>query len=677
MNIRQILDILTEASYDQMVKNMYSSLPEKQAEIKQNLQWAKQVLKKDERVVWFLRILQAFLNSDPKLAALLGTYQLSNFENFKNELGHFFGIEYDRIQNYQFQRKLVSDVLNELTALEDEFNSKQEAEKPVSVQQGDYELFKFNNGYAWWFVDRAYCPEEGRSGSHCGNVNGQYAYNQRILSFRKDGHVLMTFILEPSGELGEMKAKHNQKPPAEFHPQIVKLLTWDKIKGIGSTANQYRPSSNFNIFDLDSKYITYLYRLKPELVMSQVQVTPVALLGADQNIQNLLWDQAVKIAPEIELAKENTSESWHRAIKIKPQMILYAPPTIDDYAWNLSKFAAFSDTTGVYLFNAPKHVAEDKEIMSEVIGYNPSLIEQVLATNPIFEYLAKHALDTDVEAIDHIQQKDITKSLSDYFFKKYPDEVFRGVHRIPLKFVPNDILEKAVKSRPFSMLSLLKETDELRYAHCLAAVQSKNASEVYDYIPDKFRTEEVFKTAIAHDARTVWAADTKKFVSPLEALKLVATNPAFRLSWLDHGIFKNLERNKQFYATALKLGLDVDVPDNMIDQEIAYQMASNVASKIPKQYIDQKVVDIALSRGSHYMLSHAPKEYLTPENTSKYFLDMFKTLNMEITPKYVDEFVSSLPATIQDKTRKLLTKDEHELAESINRIKELAGLLGK
>ncbi len=99
------------------------------------------------------------------------------------------------------------------------------------------------------------------SGKHCGNIVGQLQTDQRILSFRKDGNVLLTFILEPNGYLGEMKAKNNQKPQPKYHPHIMALLLSDRVKGIKGAG--YAPWMNFSVFDLNDSNIKTIVSQKP------------------------------------------------------------------------------------------------------------------------------------------------------------------------------------------------------------------------------------------------------------------------------------------------------------------------------------------------------------------------------------------------------------------------------
>jgi hypothetical protein len=208
-------------------------------------------IKKDDRIVWFLKIYQASIADNDQLQKMVGNYQFTDINKFKDDFGHFFGYRDQKIQNYQFKNQTISDAIDKLKELEEVHLEDLEEKKPVTPQEGDYELIKFKDGSACWFVNRAYCPDEGRSGQHCGNVDGQDRTEQRILSYRKDGHVQMSFILEPNGFLGEMKAKANKKPSEKMHPYIMSLLLNPIVKGL--EGGGYKPEVNFSIFDLDEK----------------------------------------------------------------------------------------------------------------------------------------------------------------------------------------------------------------------------------------------------------------------------------------------------------------------------------------------------------------------------------------------------------------------------------------
>ena len=72
-----------------------------------------------------------------------GTYQFSNFEKLQNELSHFYGFNDASIESYQYQKQTISQLLADLKQLEQKWQKKQDDNKGVDIQEGDYELFKF------------------------------------------------------------------------------------------------------------------------------------------------------------------------------------------------------------------------------------------------------------------------------------------------------------------------------------------------------------------------------------------------------------------------------------------------------------------------------------------------------------------------------------------------------
>ena len=325
MDIKEMLELLTEASYDAMVKNLQAQYPEQVEHIKSVLKWGKSVLKKDERVVWLLRHLAQELR---------GELDSELFMAMTDELDFLMSVEYQPIQDYQFLKKSYQEIHNDLSRLYREYYEQQEKNRPITPEEGDYVLFKFNDGTEWWYVDRAYCPEEGRSGSHCGNVTGTKVTDQRILSLRKGGHVIMTFILEPDGKLGEMKAKYNQKPSKKYHGHIMKLLMWPNVKGIAKTTTQYAPEMNFNIFDLEPKYYYYLKRNKPVLIDDQIEVAPGSIVNAPEEYRDDLWERAITVDPNLELIRSGSTDDWVELLGYDAKYLAFAPvsiPKLYDY----------------------------------------------------------------------------------------------------------------------------------------------------------------------------------------------------------------------------------------------------------------------------------------------------------------------------------------------------------
>lgn len=364
--------------YEGMFKSVLTLTPEAEAEygqrVKAEIAWARKDLKKQDRIVWWLRWFRLAILDDMQKDLPLkpgqgwspssGTEQPqpdaqpSKVEQtFKNELKamaakspgawsakplhwftgsthgsfqHFMSLPVAKIQNTVWDKQTPDSLLQGLKGYEEEWQEQtkgllqpdlkprevgqdetQELQEKIDAvsgqikdlesqeqttdtyqrlidlknerfaleqkakQQGqevDTVFLQFADGWAWWKLSRAYCSEEARAMGHCGNVVGQDKTDERILSLRKPVKVdkedmwepHLTFILEPSGLLGEMKGKANNKPVAAYHKYIVPLLEMPAIKGI--RGGGYAPEKNFSLADLPREEQDRLVAAKPGLL---------------------------------------------------------------------------------------------------------------------------------------------------------------------------------------------------------------------------------------------------------------------------------------------------------------------------------------------------------------------------------------------------------------------------
>ena len=321
-SLRYYIDLLNEAAYDNKIMALKKLYPD-QAQI---IDWAKR-LKKPDRVMWYLNILDRYLKlSDgdinkpiPNKNELIGN-QNNTFADFQNSIEHYLGQEnIPKIQSFVFTNQPANNVFAELSKIEREYTELQAKTKGVDPQTNDYKLLEFPDGTNWWFIDRAYCPEEGRSGGHCGNVVGKHDTAQRILSYRdRNNRVILTFILEKDKRLGEMKAKFNQKPEDRYHPQIMSLLLNPIVQGIKGEG--YLADTNFSVFDLDERYLKILQAQKPKLISDQLETTPIEILKSPDWIkQNEQYKKIVlQKSPALRELLEKTAQRkcipvWHKS----------------------------------------------------------------------------------------------------------------------------------------------------------------------------------------------------------------------------------------------------------------------------------------------------------------------------------------------------------------------------
>ena len=266
---------------------------------------AKKSLKKNDRIVWYLKLVRITLASQIMVQINLSKYhsniQLDNDEN--TDLGKFikkeqaqFSPPLENVYNYQWLNRAITTLEHSLSLpipdiqnmtftnqnpeeligvfndVERDWKEKQNQilNYPAEEEAAFTTLIKFPDGKVWINLNKAYCETEGKAMGHCGN-KAAYKEGDSILSLRepiKHGNAVkwrpcLTFILHEDGNLGEMKGRGNQKPAPQYHNNIIELLKLPIIKGI--IGGGYAPERNFAITDLPEKEADELIEMKPSL----------------------------------------------------------------------------------------------------------------------------------------------------------------------------------------------------------------------------------------------------------------------------------------------------------------------------------------------------------------------------------------------------------------------------
>jgi hypothetical protein len=508
---------LSEASYDGMIASMKAKYPDFQQEITDQLKWAKSTLKKDEKIVWYMR------NVGNMLADRQAGKQVPDIKEIQNDLGHFFGFNIPAVDQYQFGKKSYDEIIGDLQSIEQDWSEKQSKNNlpPIEPQEGDYELMKFPDGSAWWWVDRAYCEREGKHGKHCGNVTGKSKPNQRILSLRKNGQVLLTFILEPNGNLGEMKAYNNQKPSEKLHPQIMSLLLSDKVKGI--QGGGYLADNNFSVFDLSDENLQVIQNKKPSLISDQIKVNPGQALQAPAWVRKMYMNEIRGISPGLQyLIDPNTGEytndpaAWDKAIQTDPKLSLNVPSNMIDRYKDVI-LDVLKSNPELLISQASRDIRRNFEILKEFAKFNYKNIGYVQPTTPGYAELCKIAASQNGWALVSVPEELRTPELCKIAVSKegkalvYVPEELRGpeICKIAvsqygslLELVPKELPEypeicKLAVSQNGHALELvppeLPEYEEI----CKIAV-SQNGW-VLRSVPKELRTPEIYKAAVSQN----------------------------------------------------------------------------------------------------------------------------------------------------------------------------------
>ena len=482
----KIYELLAEAVYDNLANALKRARPDKSAEIDAELVWAKNSLRRPDRINWYMLVVKNYFNNT--VDQVQGNYNFTSLDQLHNDLVHYYGYNVPAIEAYAYKSQNIGELIGALDQL---LKKHEEAErnrpKPVTPQTGDHVLFDFGGGVQWWWVDRGYCSDEGRSGRHCGNVVGQHKKNQRLLSLRKDGHVLLTFVLERNGALGEMKARGNQKPAEKYHPQIIRLLMWDRITGIEGMG--YAPDANFSMFDLSEKNLAYMDANKPKLIADQCRVAPIEILRAPESIQKkyqqYITDPAIK-----SLIGNKSLDGWGSAVKNSPNLIIYAPHDMPGFENQLLNYLANSDDASI-LLKTPNSIARNPELLNKILQVNGILIAGVNPSVRGYQNLCRTAVQSNGNALQYVPEELRDREICLTAVKQYGS----ALQYVPEELRDRDMCLVAVKQNGYALTYVPEELRDRDM--CLTA--GKQYGGALQYVPKELRDRDMCLTAVQSD----------------------------------------------------------------------------------------------------------------------------------------------------------------------------------
>lgn len=273
---------LSEAKASQlalMFPPVLQQTPQQKAVIANEIKWARQVLKRQDRVMWYLKrvrvklafsyaqeatpdqkplydqFLQKYIKADG-VAFQDATVQGVGTPTWKNGIDHLMSMALPEIDAVQWNDGVPSaTIMTKMNQAEHKWRETRGKHIDMSLDAEATKVMDFPDGFAWWNLNRPTCSAEAAAMGHCGNT--QFAIGT-ILSLRQQDkrnpnlwYPVATFILHDDGYLGEMKGRNNDKPISSYHKYIVELLRHDMIEGI--RGGGYQPEHNFSIHDLEDE----------------------------------------------------------------------------------------------------------------------------------------------------------------------------------------------------------------------------------------------------------------------------------------------------------------------------------------------------------------------------------------------------------------------------------------
>jgi len=226
------------------------------------VKWAMDTLKKEDRVVWFLKNYRA----NPKLWS----------EDTKKTLEHFMSMTHLKdIEKLKFDAKWsYDDGIKKLQEVEQSAICKL-SDKGAALPEQGKKIVDLGSGWAWWDLQTTSDKEEGNAMGHCGNTASPHE-GDTVLSLRQEKKIgaetfyqpNLTFILN-DGVLGEMKGRANERPSEKYHKYIVKLLKAPMVKHVWGGG--YEPYRNFSFDDLSEAEQAEVLELKPDIDLQRLK----------------------------------------------------------------------------------------------------------------------------------------------------------------------------------------------------------------------------------------------------------------------------------------------------------------------------------------------------------------------------------------------------------------------
>lgn len=246
----------------------------------ESVNWATEFLSREDRIIWYLGILQraSLLRKyrenkcltralRRKVGRMLVNYSPQRIHEdysfeFRESWHHFKSVQEiysdHQMQKYSFflnqenkgVSKTPSQIISDFRKMECNLQTALRGERHCN---DGVPFITLKDGWVWFIVGEGRSRQEATAMRHCGNGFGRLG--DQLLSLRepiKKGKLRLwkphlTFILN-NGYLGEMKGFANSKPKTKLHGQIVSLLQDERIHGI--KGGGYQPKCNFSFSDL-------------------------------------------------------------------------------------------------------------------------------------------------------------------------------------------------------------------------------------------------------------------------------------------------------------------------------------------------------------------------------------------------------------------------------------------
>ena len=311
------------------------------AVIREKIKWAKHILKRSDRITWYLRLLRIAIasqyvdqttynsfiykyNKKTKGAKIpvkdkifsTGMNRVRVRHIFRSgaelsfqletDLAHYLALNIPDINEYEFGWQLPHEIFSAFKGIEETYLQKFSSYIPADRAEDYRVLIDFKDGYKWFNTEEQNASDQTYAMTgHCSTC-----FNDDEIALVLREHVViegedfwrpvLQFCVDPRGMLGEMKGRANNKPSNKYYKYIIPLLQHSIIKGI--KGGGHKPHTNFALADLPDRDRKKLQKLKPALLSLQEYIK---IYGLDKKVVKRLRD-----ATDLLLVYDKKSRTW-------------------------------------------------------------------------------------------------------------------------------------------------------------------------------------------------------------------------------------------------------------------------------------------------------------------------------------------------------------------------------
>jgi hypothetical protein len=402
--------------------------------------------------------------------------------------------------------------------------------------------------------------------------------------------------------------------------------------------------SNFSVFDLDERYLRILQAQKPKLISDQLATTPVEILKSPDWIkQNEQYKNIVlhKLPALRGLLENQSIDNWVNAVIEDENLIVYAPDEYPNYRNELLNYLINTNNPSL-LLKVRKKYRRDFEFLSELLSERWSMLGAIPTNTPRYRDLAIIAIKTDPEALDIVPEELRDREMC----LTAVNQNGEALVSVPEKLKDYEMCLTAVNKNVTALKSVPENLPQYRDI-VLAALQ-KNGHTLA-YVPEELRDYDLCFTAVTQpDIPEPGMKSLRNKLGPV--LKHVPEN------------FRNYKMciesvKREPYSIR---HVPIDLPEYTKICLAAVTQDGEALEFIHYGLRDREICLAAVTQNGRSL---------------RYVPDHFRDREMYLaTVKQDSRALGLVPYHLRPEIEKALANEKNKTDESINRLKQMAGI---